>query len=212
MKVISIIIQLQLLMLLGCSSIYYNFWEKLGKEKRDLLRSNAISAAEEQEQVQQQFKDTLERIKKEYKFEGGQLEQTYELLKTDYEVAEAKSNELRERVEKVKEIGNDLFAEWQEEAGQINNRRLRQDSLKKRKETITKFDQMVKSMNLVESSLQPVLNKFHDQVLYLKHNLNAQALGALKTEFTSIEQEIRNLIKDIEKSSYYADKFINELR
>ena len=38
-------------------------------------------------------------------------------------------------------------------------------------------------MKRAEQSMQPVLRTLRDNVLYLKHNLNAQAIGALRGEF-----------------------------
>jgi hypothetical protein len=60
--------------------------------------------------------------------------------------------------------------------------------------------------------MEPVLRQFHDQVLYLKHNLNAAAVGALKGETVDIEKEIQNLIRDMNVSIQEADSFIEGLQ
>ena len=59
--------------------------------------------------------------------------------------------------------------------------------------------------------MEPVLKQFRDQVLYLKHNLNAAAIGALKGETVDIEKEIQQLIKDMNASIQQADSFIQGL-
>lgn len=44
-------------------------------------------------------------------------------------------------------------------------------------------------MHDAEDRMEPVLQAFEDQVLYLKHNLNAQAIGALENELATIRQD-----------------------
>jgi len=53
--------------------------------------------------------------------------------------------------------------------------------------------------------------RFKDHVLYLKHNLNAQAIGALRGEVLDIEKEIGALIQDMNRSIVEADAFIQTL-
>jgi hypothetical protein len=48
--------------LCGCSTIYYNFWEYFGVEKHDLLKDEVVEAKESQEDAQQHFKSTLDRL------------------------------------------------------------------------------------------------------------------------------------------------------
>jgi len=60
--------------------------------------------------------------------------------------------------------------------------------------------------------MQPVLQTFRDNVLFLKHNLNAQAIGSLKGEFASLEQEIEVLIREMNRSIAESNKFIDELQ
>ena len=66
---------------------------------------------------------------------------------------------------------------------------------------------MIKS----ESKMAPVLQHLKDYVLFLKHNLNAKALGALEGEVSQIETEVEALIKDMKKSITEADVFIKSL-
>lgn len=62
-----------------------------------------------------------------------------------------------------------------------------------------------------ERSMEPVLTQLRDQVLYLKHHLNAQALGALRDEAASIEKEIQKLIEEMNASIAEANRFIQTL-
>ncbi len=57
--------------------------------------------------------------------------------------------------------------------------------------------------------MYPVLIKLKDYVLYLKHNLNAKAIGSLSGEMVSIEKDVEKLIRDMNVSIKEAESFIN---
>jgi hypothetical protein len=57
-----------------------------------------------------------------------------------------------------------------------------------------------------------VLEAFQDQVLYLKHNLNARAIGALKGELASIERDTAQLISNMQSAIDEADAFIRSMQ
>jgi hypothetical protein len=62
-----------------------------------------------------------------------------------------------------------------------------------------------------ESSMAPVLAQLNDHVLYLKHNLNAAAIGSLKGEAGSIQTQIEQLIQRRNASIAEADAFIKSM-
>jgi hypothetical protein len=66
-------------------------------------------------------------------------------------------------------------------------------------------------MRRAEDKMQPVLNAFRDQVLFLKHNLNARAIAALEGTVASLEAEVATLILDMEASIEEANRFIDEM-
>lgn len=202
---------LTLALMLSCSTIYYNFWETMGKEKRDLLQSNMRSAQEEQTEVKDKFESTLSKIRHEYSFKEGDLEETYDELKSDYEEALDKKEALSSRIDKVDDLAEDLFDEWEDEADELNNKKYRSESKKKLKRTQKRFTTSLKSMRDVEAKLESVLSKFKDRVVYLKHNLNAKMIGNFRNEFKNIEKEMRGLMKEINASNKKAESFIREL-
>ena len=69
----------------------------------------------------------------------------------------------------------------------------------------------MKSMRRAEKSMQPVLTAFQDQVLVLKHNLNARAIDSLKSELSSIERDTARLIEQMQKAIAEADAFIKSM-
>ena len=62
-----------------------------------------------------------------------------------------------------------------------------------------------------ESKIQPVLAAFKDQVLYLKHNLNARAIATLQHEFIEISIDISQLIQAMEHTITEASYFLSSL-
>lgn len=195
----------------GCRTLYYSAWEKLGKHKRDLLKAYVEDARDDQKKATEQFKDALSRMKELYAFEGGKLEKTYNALKGDYDRCEQKAATVKSRINKVEVVASDLFAEWQRELESMSNDTLKQSSRMKLQETQQKYASLQAAMKRAASSMEPVLGQFRDQVVYLKHNLNAQAVGALRGETMDIEREIRKLIEDMNASIAQADAFIKEI-
>ena len=196
---------------IGCRSVYYSTWEKLGKYKRDLLKDNVKAAQEDQKKAAEQFKDALTRLKEMYGFQGGDLEKTYTKLKSDFDRSQERANAVKSRVTKVEQVANDLFQEWEGEIRSMQNERLQRGSRDKLRETRAKYDQLHEAMKRAERSMDPVLRQFQDQVLYLKHNLNAQAVGSLRGETSNIEDEVTKLIRDMNASIAEADSFIKGL-
>lgn len=197
--------------LTGCTTMYYSFWETLGREKRDLLKSNVESAKSDQADVQEEFEDALTHIKRAYGMDGGKLEGVYKQIKSDHEDAVAKSKALSQRIEKIDSIGRDLFEEWAAEIKKISNPRYRQSSDAKLKASKQQFAGLMASLRTSEKKIPPVLKKLEDQVLFLKHNLNAMALGAFKAESQSIEKDIKALTVEMKKSIQASEDFAKTL-
>ena len=67
-------------------------------------------------------------------------------------------------------------------------------------------------MKRASGKIYPVLSVFHDQVLYLKHNLNAQAIASLQGELVTLEHNVDQLVREMEDAIREADRFIAKLR
>jgi hypothetical protein len=200
----------------SCQTTYYAVWEKLGKEKRHLLKDHVEKARAEQQEASDQFKDVLTRMKELYGFQGGELEDFYRKLKSDYQESERRAEAVRSRIDKVEEIARDLFVEWEDEINEISNERFRTKSRESLRDTKHRYARLHSAMTTAETSMVPVsmvpvLRRLKDYVLYLKHNLNAQAVGALKREVGDIELEVEKLISDITHSIAEADSFVKTL-
>jgi hypothetical protein len=196
---------------LSCSDAYYSFWEGVGKEKRDLFRGHVEKVRDDQEEASEQFKDTLERIKVVYQVEESELETSFRKLESAYEEAEARAQQVRERIAKLNRIADDLFTEWEGEIASMSSPELKSRSREKLRSTQARFKEMRVVMTQSEARMEPVLTRFRDQVLFMKHDLNARALSDLEGEVISIEADVESLVRDLEASIAEADRFIGEL-
>ena len=73
------------------------------------------------------------------------------------------------------------------------------------------YKELIKAMRRAEGKMQPVLVAFRDQVLFLKHNLNAQAISSLQGELGSIQSDVAVLIFDMEASIAKSQAFIEDM-
>lgn len=200
------------LVLSGCQSAYYAAWEKVGVEKRDILVDRVENAKESQQQAQQQFTSALEQLTELTNFDGGKIQAAYDDLKGEYESSQASAERVSSHIDKVEDVANALFDEWADELSQYKSEKLRRDSERKLKNTQRKYDSLLRSMRKAESKMEPVLAALNDNVLYLKHNLNAAAIGALQGEFDQIKQDIRSLLSEMNTAIEQSNTFINSIQ
>ncbi|MFP3364476.1 DUF2959 domain-containing protein [Pseudoalteromonas sp. SIMBA_148] len=199
------------LTLTGCQSAYYSAMEKVGVHKRDILIDRVEETKDSQQESQEEFKSALERLTTLIDFNGGELQDTYNQLNDDYESSLNAANEVSTNINKVEDVAEALFDEWSDELEQYKSASLKRESSKKLTATKRQFDQLLRSMRSAESKMEPVLTSLHDNVLYLKHNLNAQAVSAIKGEFTNLKRDIQLLMNDMNKSIADSNKFIEQM-
>ncbi len=200
------------LTLSACSSAYYGAMEKVGFHKRDILVSRVEKAKDSQQEAQQQFKSALERFESVVTLAETDLAKAYKKLNAEYEDAEEAAEEVSERIDEVEDVAKALFKEWRQEISLYQNPNLKASSERKLQETEARYQQMMQSMREAEASMKPVLLTFRDNVLFLKHNLNAQAIGALRGEFTSLKANIESLIAQMNRSIESSNRFIAQIK
>jgi len=195
----------------GCQKAYYGTMEKFGVHKRDIMVDRVEEARDSQEEAKEQFQSALEQFSKVLNFKGGKLEDKYKTLKAEYDKSEAKADDVKKRIDAVEDVSEALFNEWDNELDQYSNASLRRDSERKMVQTRRQYDQLIAAMRKAEAKIDPVLRAFRDQVLYLKHNLNAQAIASLQSELVGVESDIAALIQEMEKSIGEANSFIKTM-
>jgi chromosome segregation ATPase len=196
----------------GCSSMKYSFWEMFGKEKRDLLKSDLTGLVADQNEAKQKFGTALDRVKALTHFQGGDLEAEYEKLKSAHEDAASSAKAIDSRISDIESVAGDLFDEWKKEDDQMQTASLKADSERKLAETKSRYDAMHSSMVSSRKAMDPALTLLNDQVLYLKHNLNAAAIGSLGGSMADVEKSIASLQQSIEASIREAQGFIDTMQ
>lgn len=195
----------------GCQKAYYQTMEKLGYPKRDLLVREVEKARDSQQEAKDQFESALERFSAVAGYQGGDLEDLYRSLNSEYEESRRKAEAVRQRIRAVEEVAGALFEEWEKELEQYSDDRLRRTSRQRLTDTRKRYKGLIEAMKRAESKIPPVLSAFNDQVLYLKHNLNARAIASLKNEVEGVRSEVDVLLREMTVSIQQAERFILEM-
>lgn len=195
----------------ACESMYYGAMEQAGYHKRDILVERVEEVQESQTDAKEQFTSALDQFQQLVTIDDQELLDTYKTLNNEFEESKSSAEIVSDRINAVQNVSEALFEEWQEELDVYTSANLRRESQQKLNKTQLKYKQLMKSMRKAESRMQPVLNAMQDQVLYLKHNLNARAIDSLQGELKSIEKDVARLIKDMEKSIAESEAFINDM-
>lgn len=199
------------LLIASCQQAYYSTLESFGYHKRDILVKRVGEARDSQEQAKEQFRSALDKFRSVLKVEGGPLEDKYDKLQAELDRSETKANDVHKRVADVDDVAQALFKEWEGELRDYSNPDLARESKRELGETRDRYAQLIGAMKRAEGKIEPVLVVFRDQVRFLKHSLNAQAIASVQTELTSVQSNVDSLVKEMETSIAEADSFIKTM-
>ncbi|ADT85715.1 DUF2959 domain-containing protein [Vibrio furnissii] len=203
---------LSIFTLTGCQSAYYSAMEKVGVHKRDIMVDRVEAAQDAQKDAQQELTSALDALSAFTQFDGGELESAYERINDQYQHSEDAAANVRERIAAIEDVAEALFDEWQGELKLYTSSKLRRASEQKLNTTKASYQTMLKAMKRAEQKMTPVLNTLRDNTLFLKHNLNASAVGSLQGEFATLEQDIRTAITQMNAAIEESNQFLNQLK
>ncbi|TWD36650.1 DUF2959 family protein [Vibrio crassostreae] len=206
-----IVIVLSIFTLTGCQSAYYSAMEQVGYHKRDIMVDRVEDAKESQQDAQEEFTSALEALSSLTNFSGGDLEDMYNQINDKYQDSEKAAQNVSDRIAAIEDVSDALFEEWQSELDLYTSDSLRRSSEQKLRETQSSYKTMLSAMKRAEKKMDPVLNTLRDNTLYLKHNLNASAVGSLQGEFMSLEKDIAYAIEQMNAAIAESDKFLAQL-
>jgi hypothetical protein len=196
----------------ACSTLYYGAMEKLGVHKREIMVDRVKAARDTQNEAKQQFLTAMEQFKSVVNFQGGDLEKEYEKLNATLQKTESDAADVRNRISAVEDVSQALFSEWRSEIKQYNSDTLRRASQQKYDVAKKKYTELINAMKKAEARLEPALAPLRDQVLFMKHNLNARAIAGLINELISVQTNVDRLVRDMESAIAEADAFIASLK
>jgi hypothetical protein len=207
----SVLVALAAVPLASCSTAYYRALETVGIEKRDILADRVEEARDSQSDAKEQFESALDRYRSVVNVDGGELEEIYDRLNSELERSQARAQAVEERVGAVESVAEDLFDEWETEIGEYSDSQLRRRSQQLLTATRADYRRLITAMQRAEAAMGPVLTLFNDQVLFLRHNLNARAIGSLEAELGDIERATASVVTEMERSIAEATRFIETL-
>ena len=196
----------------GCSSTGIAVREMMGTAKREQLVDRVKEARDGQEAAKKQFESALAEFIAVTGATDAELEGRYKQLKSSYDTSESRATTVRDRLKSVERVSEALFSEWKEELKQYNSDSLRAASQKQLDDTRSQYEKLISVMKTAAGKMDPVLAAFKDQVLFMKHNLNARAIASLEKTNTQLQSDINALIKDMEKSIAEANSFVQQMQ
>lgn len=207
------LLPLLLVLCLGaCQSAYFGALEKIGIAKRELLLDRVDAARDSQGAAEQAYVDALTQFRAVVSVDAGELEAVYLELKASHDEAAARAQAFGERIAAVESVAAALFKEWEGELAQYGDASLRAKSKAQLERTRSRYRTVDQAMRRAEASFRPALKLLGDQVLFLKHNLNAAAIGAIKDELPRLQADAATLQRDVQRATAEAERFLKEFR
>jgi ElaB/YqjD/DUF883 family membrane-anchored ribosome-binding protein len=202
--------------LAACSTAGIAIREQLGYAKREQLVARVEDARDSQTDAKKQFESALEEFLAvtgaSADAKTAELEARYKKLKSEFDRSESRADAVKSRITDVERVAEALFKEWNAELAQYTNAELRASSERQLNDTRREYDQLVGVMKTAAGKMDPVLAAFKDQVLFLKHNLNARAIASLQGEAQKIQTDVTALIREMQKSVDEANEFIQQMK
>jgi hypothetical protein len=195
----------------SCDSAYYRTMSILGKEKRDILVSRVTDARDGQQAAKKEFQTALEKLNAVTKPQGGSLTGKYDEFKSEVTRCESRAETVHQQIAKVEDVGKDLFKEWESELKQYKEADLRLASESELRQTQQRQIELLRVMKRSEQKMQVVLTAFRDQVLYLKHNLDARAVSPMPSNAGALRTDMAALVTDMEAAVREATAFIDDM-
>jgi hypothetical protein len=196
----------------GCQSAYDTTMETFGRQKKDTLVNHVAAAREAQSQAKEQFAAALDEFRGVVGYKGTLLDEKYKEIKTQYDRCEAQTRTVESRVEDVRKAAKSLFRQWEDELDQYSSSVVRKSSEEKLKQTRLRYETVIYAMEKVRDKFYPALAAFKDQVLLLRHNLNASGKVSPGGGLEIAEKEISLLIQEIDRSMAESDSFIRQMQ
>ena len=196
----------------ACASVQYSALEKVGIHKRDILVDRVEDARDAQTETREQVVSAYEELSALIGHDGGELEKQYGRLSKEVDRSRDAVEDLDEHLSDIDRVSEDLFDEWESELDLYSSAALRSDQEKKLSLARRQFSTMRERMQTARNRVDPVLAVLTDNVLFLKHSLNAQALDALRGQTSVLEGKVDALVRDMQIAIEEADAFVSRMR
>lgn len=197
---------------IGCGSTMIAAKEYMGIPKREQMVARVTDARDSQTEAKKQFQSALDEFISVTKVDGGDLETKYKKFKSKFEDSESAAKTVNARIGDVERVAIALFAEWEKEMGQYSSEAMKTSSRADLEATRSQYSKLLASMKSAESKMEKPLANFRDQILFLKHKLNARAISGLESTAREITNNVDSLIAEMNASIDEANAFINQMQ
>ena len=186
--------------------------EYMGIPKREQMVARVTDARDSQSQAKEQFKSALEEFMSVTKVDGGDLEVKYKRFKSEAEASEGAAKTVNTRIADVERVATALFSEWEKEMTQYSSAAMKASAQTDLDATKAQYTRLLSSMKSAASKMEKPLANFRDQVMFLKHKLNARAIAGLEGTAREISSDVDRLIAEMNASIDEANAFINQMQ
>jgi ATP-dependent protease HslVU (ClpYQ) peptidase subunit len=199
------------LILAGCTRTYDTTAELFGKKKKDVLVDRIVAARNAQFDARDQFAAALDQLLSVAGYKGTSLEDEYSALNSQYNRCRSQTNNVESRLADARRAARSLFHQWENELDQYSSAVVRRSSEEKLKDMQMRYENVVYALEKARDKLYPALTALKDQVLLVRHNLNAQTALSSGEEMAIAEKEISALLQEIDRATADADSFVRQM-
>jgi len=208
MRVIAL---LALFCLSGCQTGYFQLMDKAGIPKRQILVNRVQDARDAQIKARYAFSRANDRYQAALHPSGNAPAITAEELAKAYADSDKAAKAVPPRVDIVQHVGDALFSEWKSELGQYRDANLAATSRAEYETSHRQYLALLAQMRTTQQQVQPALDALNDELLFIKHQSNAQAISGLKDSERTIPGNIGPLLIDMQRSIDQAGTFLQRL-
>ncbi|UFH50249.1 DUF2959 family protein [Pseudomonas sp. KNUC1026] len=162
------------LLLTGCQSPYLSMIEKAGIPKREILAHRVEDARDAQIKARYQFNRTLEHYRQALNASPADQASQLAELQRDYAASQRAADAVKPRVDQVEAVAKAVFDDWEHELDQYQSAPLREASAQELQQAREQYSLLIGKMRSAQSKVLPALGALNDQLLYLRHQQNAQ--------------------------------------
>jgi hypothetical protein len=136
----------------------------------------------------------------------------YKKLQQEMDATAKKRADIKLRADEMNAEAQTLFKSWGDSAAAIQSADLRQRSQERLDKTKASFAEIGTVGQKAVDLYDPFMKALQDQVTYLGHDLNTQAVQSLQADAAKMNEKAQTLMKSIDDTISVANKNITDLR
>lgn len=183
-----------------------------GVKRVEQLVKSAGSTVQAMSEAKLQFLKTID-VYNAILAEGAKdRKKLYKKLQSDMESTEEKRAEVGRKADQMKLEAGIVFKSWADSTVGIENPDLKKRSEERLEKTKDRCAEIQSAGRSAVEVYAPVMKALQDQVTYLGHDLNAEAVASLKPDAAKVNAQAQELAKRVDEAIGIANTNINALR